>query len=295
MPVAGRETWDSRKVKVSPQTPDSVLRYIVTGTFDPEEVNTWLAANVPALYGVLWLQDFDIDPQGGGCWFVDAQYGDVRRDGMGKPDGTGAPLDPQGEPTPPAEPNRPPDEEGLGPEYSFEVTGEPVRITQSRDIASSISSETGVAPPDCHFAIGLTKDSVEGVDKEVGILQVSETRKFRRITRKYLDTLTEMCGTVCDSKGFWGWKHREVKFDGASGQGHNDGTWTVTFRFSIRKTRFLVPVAQGMVLGQVAGWDYIDVLYGKEIDADTLLRVPVAAYVHVIFDESDFSKLGIGK
>lgn len=296
MAVAGRETWDSRNVTISPQSPDSVLKYFIQGTYDPEEVNTWLIANVPLIYGVLWLQDFKISNQGGGCWFVDAQYGDVRRDGLGKNDGTGQPLDPQGQPSsPPAEPTRPQPTDNLGPEYSFEVTGEPVHITQSEGVVAAVSADPLLDPPDFKGAIGLTDDSVQGVDVERGILRFSETRKVESITREYLNTLAEMVGTVCNSHGFWGFKQREVRFDGASGQGHNDDTWTITYRFSVRKWRDDVVVSPQITLSRVFGWDYIDVLYGDETDEDIKVRIPIAAFVHQIYPESDFSKLGIGK
>ena len=292
MAADGYELFDSRQSTISAQNPATTFRYVVWGTDDPAEVTAWVAAHAPLVYGTLWIHDATLNPQGGGKWLPEVQYGPVSRDGMGKLDGT--PLDPQGQPTPPAEPQRPQDEDELGPEYSFEVTGEPVHITQSHEVIDSLTPDPNTDPPDCKQAIGLTKDGIEGVDIEVGVLRVSETRKMRSITRKYLDTLAGMVGRVCDDKGFWGWTRREAKFDGASGQGHDNREWTVTFRLSVRKTRYNVDVSPDMRVPRVFGWDHIDVLYGNQVDEDTLIRTPVEVYVHRICEEADFKKLGIG-
>lgn len=296
MAASGYELFDSRGTTVSPQSPQTEFHYRVYGTIDPSEVTDWVVANAPLIYGTLQLQDAKLNNLGGGEWYVVTTYGDPKRDGLGKPDGSGAPLDAQGQPSqPPSQPTRPQPTDNLGPEFSFEINTETAHISQSEGVVSAISADPTLDPPDTKGAIGLTKDGVAGVDIAFGVLTISETRKMESITTEYLDTLTEMAGTVCNTHGFWRWKQREVYFDGASGQGHDNYEWTVTFRFKIRRWRDNVVISPDITIPRVFGHDYIDVIYSNQVDEDVLLRTPAFVYVHQIYRESDFSKLGIGK
>lgn len=297
MAASGYELFDSRGTTVSPQSPATEFHYRVYGTIDPSEVTDWVVANAPLIYGVLQLQDAKLNNLGGGEWYVVTTYGNTTRDGLGKPDGTGAPLDPQGQPSsPPSQPTRPQPTDELGEEYTFEINTETVHIMQSEGVVANASAAGPLDdPPDTKGVIGLTKDGATGVDILQGVLTISETRKHESITREYLNTLAEMAGTVCNSHGFWGWKQREVRFDGASGQGHATKEWTITYRYSVRKWRDDVVISPDITLPRVFGWDYIDVVYSNQVDEDVLLRTPAYVYVHQIYRETDFSKLGIGK
>lgn len=296
MAVSGYELFDSRGTTVSPQSPQTEFHYRVYGTIDPSEVTDWVVANAPLIYGILWLQDAKLNNLGGGEWYVVTTYGNTSRDGLGKNDGTGQPLDAQGQPSqPPSQPTRPQPTDELGEEYTFEINTETAHIYQSEGVVAAVSADPLEDPPDNKGVIGLTKDGATGVDVPVGTLTISETRKVRSITREFLNTLAEMAGTVCNTHGFWGWRQREVRFDGASGQGHATKEWTITYRYSVRPWRDDVVISPDITIDRVFGWDYIDVIFGNQVDEDVLLRTPAFAYVHQIYRESDFSKLGIGQ
>jgi len=185
------------------------------------------------------------------------------------------------------------------PRYSFDATGGTQRIYQS--IATQAYAAPGKTAPDFQGAIGVTKDSVEGVDIHVPGFSWTETWPIpaAMISTAYLRLLSEL-------KGHWnnapwrGWYAGEVLFLGAtgdytppSGQQSQDA-FEMAFRFAAEANR------TGLTVGDITGiakrgWDYLWVLYEEREDATAkwLVKRPRAVYVEQVYDPANFGLLGI--
>ena len=71
--------------------------------------------------------------------------------------------------------------------------------------------------------------------------------------------------------------------------------WEISFRFAAS------PNVTGLTIGEMTGidkkgWEYLWVRYADAEDATAkaLVKLPIAAYVEKVYEEGDFSQLGIG-
>jgi len=173
--------------------------------------------------------------------------------------------------------------------FSFDTGGGTQHITQS---LSTIAKYPAGAP-DCKGAIGVTSDSVEGVDITVPVYNFSETHylSLAAVTDAYKQTLFGLTGKV-NTAAFRGFAIGEVLFLGASGSQRGTEDWEITFRFAASKNR------TGMVIGAITGidkkgWEYLWVSYKDSIDANVKVKVPAAVYIEQVYESGDFSGLGI--
>lgn len=178
--------------------------------------------------------------------------------------------------------------------FSFETGGGSQHITQSLETIGSYAAE-GTAP-DFAGAIGVTRDSVEGVDINAPIYQFSETHYLPDgiVTGGYKATLFGLTGKV--NNGVWrGFEAGEVLFCGVSGTRRGYAPWELTFRFatSPNKTGIAVGTIEGIAK---KGWEYMWVRYQETEDevADAVVKQPLAVYVERVYDAGDFTDLGIG-
>ncbi len=87
----------------------------------------------------------------------------------------------------------------------------------------------------------------------------------------------------------------EVLFLGASGSKRGSDDWEITFRFAAS------PNKTGLTVGDIVninkkGWEYMWVRYADAEDAvaKAIVKKPVAVYVEKVYEDGDFSGLGIG-
>ena len=87
----------------------------------------------------------------------------------------------------------------------------------------------------------------------------------------------------------------ECLFLGASGSKRGEEDWEITFRFAASPNR------TGITVGDITGiakkgWEYLWVRYADAEDAaaKALVKKPVAVYVEKVYEDGDFSGLGIG-
>ena len=113
------------------------------------------------------------------------------------------------------------------------------------------------------------------------------------VTPAYKATLFALTGRV-NSAAFKGFAAGEVLFGGAAGTKRGEDDWEIAFRFAANPNR------TGITIGDIAGinkwgWEYLWVRYADEVDAGAkmLIKKPVGAYVEKVYDEGDFSGLGI--
>lgn len=179
-------------------------------------------------------------------------------------------------------------------EFSFDTSnGGTEHITQSLGTRRYPAESPNC--PDLGGAIGVTDDGVEGVD--IIVPKPIYTEVYRRpsseVTNSYVMALEELTGTV-NNAAFKGRAADEVLFLGAAGTKRGQGDWEITFRFAAS------PNVTGLTIGDITGiakkgWEYLWVRYADAEDAaaKALVKKPVAVYIEKVYEEGDFSLLGI--
>jgi hypothetical protein len=155
--------------------------------------------------------------------------------------------------------------------FAFDTGGGTQHITQSLANVARYAPP-GQTAPNFKGAIGVTADSVEGVDITVPVYQFSETHYIddAYVTPAYKGTLF------------------------ASGQKRGGGDWEINYRFAAS------PNVTGLAVGDIAGiskkgFEYLWVRYADAEDsaARTLVKRPIAAYVEQVYPYGDLNALGI--
>ena len=272
MAVTVQEKVDSREVTTG-DSASAMLRYVILGTADDGEATAALADTAPLYYDGLVRRSREVSPvfvdianPDGSIWDGLARYGRRERE----PE-TGA------------------------SQFSFDTGGGTQHITQSLSTVGAYAPPGG-APPNFRGAVGVTRDSIEGVDIHVPVYSFNETHYLSDayVTPGYKGTLFQLTGKVNQSS-FRGFSTGEVIFLGASGSMRGADDWEISFRFAASPNR------RDLVIGNIAGiskrgWEYLWVSYADDEDEDTgfLVKRPVAVYVEQVYEYGDFSRLGIG-
>jgi len=179
--------------------------------------------------------------------------------------------------------------------FSFDTGGGSQHVTQSISTVNKYAP-SGKTAPDFKGAIGATHDSVEGVDITVPVYNFSETHYIpdAAVTGGYKATLFNLTGKT-NNASWNGFAAGEVLFLGAAGSKRGDDDWEITFRFAAS------PNKTGLSVGDITGidkkgWQYMWVRYADAEDAaaKAIVKKPVAVYIEKVYEEGDFSGLGIG-
>jgi len=178
--------------------------------------------------------------------------------------------------------------------FSFDTGGGTQHITQSISTVNKYAP-AGKTAPDFKGAVGVTHDSVEGVDITVPVYNFSETHYLADsvVTADYRGKLFRLTGKV--NGGSWhGFDAGEALFLGAAGSKRSDEDWEVTFRFAAS------PNKTGLTVGTITaidkkGWQYMWVRYADAEDATAkaIVKKPVAVYIEKVYEDGDFSDLRI--
>ncbi|MBK9128174.1 MAG: hypothetical protein IPM13_10280 [Phycisphaerales bacterium] len=262
------ERFDSRQVTTG-QNASVELRYTVRGTNDDVEARAAVADAAPTMYdpwggGTLFLprESITVQPVGDWLWEGIVRYGGV-----------------------------PQTDQSV---FAFDTGGGTQHITHSLATVARYAP-SGMTAPDCKGAIGVTADSVEGVDIAVPVYQFSEThyRPDSVVTPAYKATIFSLTGKV-NSVAFKGFAAGECLFLGASGSRRGYGDWEITYRFAAS------PNMTGLAVGDITGiakkgWEYLWVRYADELDqaASRLIKRPIGAYVEQVYQYGDLNQLGI--
>jgi hypothetical protein len=255
------EIYKSRESRITDDGKgDSLeLAFTVTGSYDDATARAAVEAKSPATYMGLVRKEINCRPTGAGNWEATARYQAEIRDSQ----------------------------------YTFDTSGGTQHITQSRQTLGKYAPP-GKTAPDCKGAIGVTPDSVDGADIVVPTYSFSETHFLpdAAVTPAYKAILFALTGKV-NNAAWHGFQRGEVLFLGASGSNRGDGYWEVTFRFSASPNMTSLQVG-GITIPDKPGWAYVWFRYQDTADANQLIKRPVAAYVERVYDEGDFSQIGIG-
>lgn len=273
MPVTVAEKYNSPRITTGQGGSIEVL-YFAQGSDDYEEVLTAVEAEAGTSVAGLPRQSVRIEPVGPALWDAEVVYSAA----------------------PPPSGSVPPE---IGEsEISGDTSGGTQRITQSRQTIDSFAP-VGVTPPDFRGAIGVGKDNVEGADIVVPVFQFAETHFLpdATFTPAFRGNLFALTGRTNDAI-FRTFAEGEVLFLGASWarrSGPDGFYWSVTYRFSASQN------ATGIVVGDITGiakkgWEYLWVRYEDEIDsaAGVAVKRPTSVHVEKVYDDGDFSLLGIG-
>ncbi len=264
MAITVHEKWESRE-STEGESPSVDLIFIVRGTDDDLAAKAALSAASPVLYDGLRRQTLHIQRVAEDVWEGSVKYG--------KPD--------QSDP-----------EESS---YQFDTGGGTQHITQSLETTGRYAPP-GKAAPDFNGAIGVTHDNVEGVDITVPVYNFSETHYVptELVTGAYKAAIFFLTGKV-NGGAFRGFAAGEVLFMGASGSKRGEEDWEITFRFAAS------PNVEGLSIGGISGinkkgWEYLWVRYADDEDtnAKVLVKKPIGVYVERVYQDGDFSGLGIG-
>lgn len=264
MTIVVAEKWDSRETTLGEDSSVD-LRYVVGGTDSDIDAHVALLANSPTLYGGLVRQSSHLVRVAEDAWEGTVRYGKV------DPPETG------------------------DSSFSFDTGGGNQHITQGLGTVGAYAAP-GQTAPNFRGAIGVTADSVEGVDITVPVYNFSETHYIavEAVTGAYKAALFSLTGTV-NNGGFRGFSAGEVLFLGASGsqRGHDD--WEISFKFAAS------PNVTGLVVGDITGiakkgWEYLWVRYAdaEDTSARVLVKKPIGAYVEQVYPYGNFAGLGIG-
>ena len=265
MPVTVEEKFESRTSTTGPNASVELV-YTARGSNDDLEVKTEIESVSPTTYDGLPRQSVSIEPVGELHWEATVRYSLS----SSSPPPTG------------------------GSTFSFDTGGGTRHITQSLATVGSYAP-AGQTPPDFKGAIGVTNDSVEGVDVAVPVYNFAETHYLpdSQVTDQYKGVLFSLTGKVNDGV-FRGFAAGECLFLGASGSKRSDSDWEISFRFAAS------PNAMNLTVGDITGiakkgWEYLWVRYADAVDdtAKALVKKPVAAYVEQVYDSGNFAALGI--
>ncbi len=245
----------------------ATLEYIVQGTDDDDAVHALVQATIPGFHRGLAYRTYSIDPvhvdevDAIGYWDVAAQYG-VK--------------DPK-EST-----------------YTFDTGGGTQHVTQSL-VTKGRYPAPGFAAPDFAGAIGVTHEDVEGVDITVPLYHFGETHYLddALVTDAYKGKLFLLTGQTNIAQ-FRNFARGEVLFLGAAGTKRGREDWELTYKFAASPNVVNLQIGP-ITVASKKGFELIWVRYTDVEDpgAKMLIKRPVAAYVEKVYEEGDFSKLGI--
>lgn len=258
--MAWIENFDSRQWDVNrdPLKTTVDLHFTATGSESDTIIRNTVFANAPRMWHGFHFQSYSIDHQGGGVWDVTVHYG----------------LSDPAEST-----------------LSFDTTGASTHITQSLTTVNTYGNA-----PDLDGAIGWDGDHVQGTDVQIQQYAWNETHTIAAplFTAAYKAILYDLTSKTNDN-GFRGFSVGEVQFQGARGaqRGNHDVEVTYFFEASPNLSSHTVGSITGIAK---KGFEYLWVRYKNTEDATTkrIKAEPDGVYVEQIFEEGDFSLLGIG-
>ncbi|MDD5502909.1 MAG: hypothetical protein PHH26_05540 [Candidatus Thermoplasmatota archaeon] len=175
---------------------------------------------------------------------------------------------------------------------SFDTTGGTQKITQSLSTVAAYPAGS----PNFQGAINYDGENVNGVDIGIGAYEWAEQKHKTNfeVDDDYRKLLSDMSYTV-NSNTFRKYPAGEVLFKGAHGTQviiNGQKKWQITYTFarSPNMSNFYVG---SIHVSQKYGWDYLWTLYGESINANRVIKVPVAVYVERIYRFEPFSQLEI--
>lgn len=266
MSVVCSEAYNGRNVKDGVNK-SAIIKYVITGTDDEATVLSTLASTAPTTWTIggesVPRQTREVEQLHDDIWIGNVGYSYTNRNNRE----TGESV------------------------FQFNTGGGSQLITQSiSTINRYVASGTA---PSFKGAIGVSDNNVEGTTIIIPRYDFSEVHYIAASTVNdtYKLTLAGLTGKV-NNATFKGFSAGEVLFLGASGSMRAKGDWEITFSFSQS------PNITGKTIGDITGiakkgWEYLWVRYKESTDQNTLVKIPASVHIEQVYEEGDFSGLGI--
>ena len=256
-------------VSVDGRSSTAELVYIVQGTAFSNIAVDSVKAAAPTVFNGLIRRRFGFEPMSNTAWKVSVSYDSAKRLQVNEY------------------------------EYEFDIGTQSQRITQSKKTESIYRAPQGnqiPTAPNYRGAINVQDGRVQGVDVEIPTYQWTETYIFPAevVTEGYKNTLYSLTGTK-NAAFFRGKAAGEVLFGGCRGRLRNEDEFSVSFQF-IASPNVANLNVNGMLITK-KGHDFVWFLYADQPDTGNLVSVvkrPMFAYVEKVYEDGDFSLLGIG-
>lgn len=174
-------------------------------------------------------------------------------------------------------------------EIVFDTTGGSEHV----DLSLETVDATGGAPNN-HRLIGNDGDNVKGVTIVVPRLRYAERWILHQAAlNQAIAAFYRLTGTV-NASAFRNFDAGECLFMGASGNSRGDGTFELIYQFDASPNRRIAVEGLGSV--EKGGFEYFWLRSRLEEDdsAKTMVRVAEGGYVERVYEDGDFSQLGIG-
>lgn len=152
--------------------------------------------------------------------------------------------------------------------------------------------------PDHKGAIGVTKDSIEGIEVQVPALGFDRTIAVlaANITDDWIKAVARM--TPSTNNGPWkGFDAGEVLFKGLDGDVEEGKKWAnlvYHFAASENAVNLDVGLANNQKVEIKKGWEFLELVGNPKADANELVCQPTAAYVSQVYRSANFLLLGLG-
>lgn len=196
-------------------------------------------------------------------------------------------------------------------EISFDFGVQTGKIYQSLETVSGYSCEApggviGTDIPDFGGAIGSQGDKVEGVEIEVGTVQFTVTKKWRRalLPAAYVTTLAAMLDRSCVNHAtytlFWmgqtlSFDRGSLRFRTANIKQNSNEELEVSYHFHfarpiVEADNYTVAFSDKI---EKEGHEYMWTHYEETVSAGRAAMTPIAVYIEKVYEHRDFSILSI--
>lgn len=298
MPFTVYETTYSRAVTLSFDKTSARFELFGGMTLDDATARAGFISVLPnpliltSPVAVMYFESMSVDPLGGGIWKCVANYQSYIPQTQAGQGGVSPPP-----PPPPA----PAATDKLGPEYSWDISNATEHITKSLLTLDKSGTKPDLITTEVaknhNRAIGVVEKTgeIQGVDRIYPKSEFSVTKVFEFITLSWYKKVHKLVGKV-NNATFYQFEAGELLFLGASGQPRDtQGKVAVTFKFAVSfNINTTLTVAPNLTFSAKKGWDYIWVTYNTKVDAGKTVTYANAAYREKIYEDGDFTDLGIG-
>lgn len=260
-------THDGERVIDGSRGDTRSLRYLVTGTDDPDEAVDQVETDAPATLstsnGTLKRRRYAYTAVGINEWHVTVKYDRLKKLLVDET------------------------------EYEFDIGLQNQKIFQSLGTTKYAASGTA---PDFQGAINVQDDRIEGVDIGFPVYSFSITKIFDAadIDQTWRTAVRGLVGKKNNAAIGTEFAAGELLFTGARGRNRNEDEVQITFSFSAS------PNISGLTVGSITGiskkgWDFIWFVYGEVDDtsAGRVVKRPKFAYVEKVIEDGNFSALGV--
>lgn len=268
----------SRERMVGETTSTSPLCYHIDRTNDDVVALELLKDTAPLTFRGMPRITYKIKPIGEYSWRGTAEYECSKTEGSSEP----------------------PPSEGTPPSQQFDSTGGTFKITQAKKAIARYEYTGGDPAPDIMGAIGWNGEEVEGCDIIIPQWNQSETFHLPAsvVTDAYKGIIFRLTATV-NLVGFRNFQAGEGLFLGAAGSQKRIGDdWEINFKWAGSPNLDPVPGLPGGLSGVVKkkGWEHMSVVYKWNVDGTgkCLIKQPNWVYIDQVYEEADWSGLGIG-